>query len=302
MNGFLLIDKPAGPTSHDIVDKVRRLTGERTVGHAGTLDPFATGLLIIGVGREATKHLSLFLGQDKEYEAIFTFGASSDTDDRTGTITPTSPRPSLAGGETKDGTTGGLPTAEQIRAALPRFTGAIQQIPPAFAAIKIKGKKMYEAARAGKPLEAPPRKVMIYKFELLNSDDNINLSLRGASRSSGDEAIPEGSLGPNGIASPVLVDRVRNDKIFLCFHFRIHCSSGTYIRALARDLGKALGTAAYVSELRRTSIGPISIAEAASLEKLTPKTVGQFLVSADTLRKRLSQGPAPSLQRSPLLL
>lgn len=250
-SGFLLIDKPAGPTSHDIVDRVRRITSERTVGHAGTLDPFATGLLIVGVGREATKHLSLFLGLDKTYEATFVFGASSDTDDKTGAILQVKITKPI--------------TPEEIKIGLKGLIGPIGQIPPTYAAIKIKGQKMYEAARAGKPLAAPPRAVTIHKFELIG---------KIASRL----PVPERSDG--GQASPTAP---RNDEAY----FRIHCSSGTYIRALARDLGKALGTAAYVSELRRTAIGPIRVSEAVSLNNLNQKTIEQFLISTESLLSRL---------------
>lgn len=212
--GFFLIDKVTGPTSHDVVDAVRRLTGERTVGHAGTLDPFATGLLLIGVGRPATKEFQKLVGLDKEYEAVFVFGATSDTDDKTGRITPT--------------TNYQLPTTSTIRAALPRFIGIIKQTPPAYAAIKVGGKKMYEAAREGKPIEGEAREVRVDAFDLISLTDN-----RGT--------------------------------------FRISCGSGTYIRALARDLGKLLGCGSYVEELRRTKIGPFSVVDAKTLAVLNTK-------------------------------
>lgn len=218
MTSFLLIDKPAGITSHDVVDRVRRTTGERRVGHAGTLDPFATGLLVIAVGREATRELSKFVGLDKTYEATFVLGATSDTDDATGIITPI---PGLA-------QTGNGPNRESIEATLEQLIGEIEQIPPAYSAIKIGGKKMYEEARKGKPLVAKPRTVTVYSIS----------------------AHP--SLRPNSI------------------DLTIHCSSGTYIRAIARDLGAALGTGGYVESLRRTAIGPFSIEESTSPENLRP--------------------------------
>jgi len=216
---FLLIDKPIGPTSHDIVDQVRRKTGERRVGHAGTLDPFASGLLIIGVGRESTRELGTFLGMDKEYEATFVLGGESDTDDLTGKITPV-PLPENL-------------TKEKIENAMKKFVGEIKQIPPAYSAIKIKGQKMYEAARAGKPLEAKARPVTIYEFELVNVDTERR--------------------GERPFAPTVNI------------RVRIHCSSGTYIRALARDLGHELGTGGYVSELRRTAIGEFRVENAEKL-------------------------------------
>ncbi|MFA6131888.1 MAG: tRNA pseudouridine(55) synthase TruB [Patescibacteria group bacterium] len=210
---FLLIDKPVGPTSHDIVDQVRRITGERRVGHAGTLDPFASGLLIVAVGRESTKELSKFVGLGKVYEATFILGGSSDTDDRTGKITPVPLPPGL--------------TEEKIKTAIGKFIGEIEQIPPAYAAIKIGGKKMYEAAREGKPLEAKARPVTIFEYDLTST--------------------------------PL----VKTDTVEIRVY--IKCSSGTYIRALARDLGQALGTGGYVSELRRTAIGQYKVEDAKTL-------------------------------------
>jgi tRNA pseudouridine55 synthase len=221
---FYLIDKPVGPTSHDIVDQVRRLTDERRVGHAGTLDPFASGLLIVAVGRDATKEISSFVGLDKEYEATFVLGGESDTDDRTGKITPVPLRLDL--------------NEEKIKEAMKRFVGNIEQIPPAYSAIKIGGKKMYEAAREGQPLEAKARAVTIYEYEIMDVGTR-----HGASQ---------------------LTDEFEPFEL----RVRIRCSSGTYIRALARDLGRALGTGGYVSELRRTAIGTHRIETAGVLPTL----------------------------------
>ncbi len=227
--GILLIDKPAGITSHDVIDVLRRAFGIRQIGHAGTLDPFATGLLLVGVCK-ATKTLSQYVGLDKIYEATFVLGASSTTDDPEGTITP-SPNPSLAGGEMN----------ALVKKAIRELTGEIQQIPPAYSAIKIKGKKMYEAAREGKPLVAPPRAVTVYSFDLIG---------------------PIGPIGPTP-QGPISL------------HVKIHCSSGTYVRALARDLGAKLGGGGYVSQLRRTAIGPFTIDKAIPLSELTPSDMLQ---------------------------
>ena len=123
MSGFLLIDKPEGPTSHDIIDDIRKMTGERRVGHAGTLDPFASGLLIVGVGREATREMQKLVGLDKIYEAVFVLGAKSDTDDKTGKITSVLPNEPL--------------TQERVQEALKKFVGEIEQTPPTYSAIKI---------------------------------------------------------------------------------------------------------------------------------------------------------------------
>ncbi|MBU0625422.1 tRNA pseudouridine(55) synthase TruB [Patescibacteria group bacterium] len=153
---FLLIDKPAGLTSHDVVDRVRRATGVRRVGHGGTLDPFATGLLIVGVGREATRELSSFLGCDKEYEATMILGAVSDTQDRDGKIE------TVAEAQ--------LPSLEQLVTVLKSFLGRHDQIPPMYSAKKIGGKKLYELARAGQVVERQPVEITIHDIELLTYD------------------------------------------------------------------------------------------------------------------------------------
>lgn len=237
MEGFLLIDKPAKMTSHDVVDRLRRFTGTKTIGHAGTLDPFATGLLLAGVGRTATREMQKLVGLDKEYEAVFVFGSTSDTDDRTGVISP-----SLMARD--------IPEAE-LRAAMAKFVGVTEQIPPAYAAIKIDGQKMYKAARAGKPLEAKPRQVRIDAFDIV------------------------------GLYDP----------LFRRVTVRVACGSGTYIRALARDLGAALGTGGYVEELRRTKIGPFGVTDAVLLNKLSFEPWKNFLAPVDKLLAAL---PTPS--------
>ncbi len=236
MIGFLLIDKPDGMTSHDVVARVRRLTGEKRVGHAGTLDPFATGLLVVGVGRVATREFPRLVGLGKEYEAEFLLGATSDTDDRTGTVLVC--RESF------------VVSGEKIAEAMKEFTGPISQIPPNYSAIKIGGKKMYEAAREGKPMVAKPRDVTVYKFDLI--DDS--------------QTTPNPSLQKD-----------------VGLKVRIACSTGTYIRSLARDLGAKLGVGGYVQELRRTSVGPFRIDEAIPLKTLTPETVEAALLPVETV-------------------
>lgn len=228
---FLLIDKPQGITSHDVVDRVRRITDERTVGHAGTLDPFATGLLILGITRESTKHLSEFLGLDKSYDATFFLGATSTTLDPEGEISY--------------GATVNL-SRDLLEQAMNTFLGTQEQMPPMHSAIKIGGKKLYELARKGVEIDRPTRTVTIHDFSLLSKD------------------IPP--LTPCGI------------------DVSITCSSGTYIRAIARDLAKALGTVGYVTTLRRTTIGACSVSNAVSLENLTPTTWKIFAHSLESLR------------------
>jgi tRNA pseudouridine55 synthase len=210
--GFLLIDKPAGITSHDVVDRVRRITGVRRVGHAGTLDPFATGLLIVGVGREATRELGSFLGCDKEYVATMRLGAVSDTQDLDGTITETPDAP--------------LPSEAALRETMAKFTGPILQIPPMYSAKKIGGKKLYELARAGETIERQPNEITILNLELLSFEP------------------------PHAT-------------------FRALCSSGTYVRTLAHDIGQTLGCGAYLTALRRTKIGDLSVKDAIPLADLT---------------------------------
>lgn len=150
--GFILIDKPAGFTSHDVVAKLRRITGIRKIGHAGTLDPFATGLLVVGVGRAATRQLGELTGHDKEYEAKAVLGATSDTQDLTGELT----------GDPVEN----WPSPETLDLVLPGFRGEIEQIPPMYSAKKIKGKKLYELARAGEEVERKPNQVTIHELEI----------------------------------------------------------------------------------------------------------------------------------------
>lgn len=235
---FLLINKPAGITSHDVVDRVRRITNERTVGHAGTLDPFATGLLILGIGRESTKHLNDFLGMDKTYRATICIGKDSTTLDPEGEITD------AASGEI---------ALEAVESAIKGLTGDLQQIPPMHSAIKIGGKKLYELARKGIEIDRPPRAVTVKRFEI-ESDPDTPLS--------------------TAYSLPFSLRTI------------INCTSGTYIRALARDLGAALGTKAYLTALERTAIGPYSVADATTLDALTNgnwRELAKNLVS-DTLK------------------
>jgi tRNA pseudouridine55 synthase len=230
---YLLIDKPAGITSHDVVDKIRRITGERTVGHAGTLDPFATGLLIIGVGRESTKHLSTFLGMDKTYEADIVIGATTETLDTESSIIDMSK---------KDGEPIVL-TQEQIESAIESFLGESMQTPPMHSAIKKDGKKMYELARQGKTVEIAARPITIREFKIIDP--------KWVGERVGIEADPYGL--------PITIKT------------RITSSSGTYIRVIARDFGDKLGSGGYLSALRRTAIGPYTVENSRKLQELSPE-------------------------------
>ncbi|MSR84863.1 tRNA pseudouridine(55) synthase TruB [Candidatus Uhrbacteria bacterium] len=236
MNGFLLIDKPGGITSHDVVDAVRRVAGIRAVGHAGTLDPFATGLLILGLG-PATKKLGELIGLDKTYEATLTLGATSDTFDRDGVIT-VGAHPSVRPSADRSGQThGSAPTESEIESVLDQFRGGYDQRAPIFSAKKIKGKKLYELARAGTATEEmrPIKHVTISELSILDAQ------------------------------YPIL-------------RLRIVCSSGTYIRSLADDIGRALGVGAYLSELRRTSIGTWSVNNAIPLKNLNKSDLDKILI------------------------
>lgn len=248
-SGFLSIDKPAGWTSHDVVAKLRRITGVKTIGHAGTLDPFATGLLIVGIGRAATKRLAEFQKQEKEYEATARFDGTSDTDDVTGTITQAATGDTEGGSpaaRTKEhgrvpqvaGPVAGIQRRQDPRArvieAFAAEIGTRPQMPPAYAAKKIGGKKMYELARAGKPVEAKPATVTITAIDVTRL------------------AWPEAD-------------------------FTITCSTGTYVRAVARDVGARLGTGGYLTALRRTRSGDKTVADAVTLDRLTPDAWKNFL-------------------------
>jgi tRNA pseudouridine55 synthase len=206
--GLLLVDKPAGMTSHDVVQHVRRIYGERSIGHLGTLDPFATGLLVLLIGR-ATRLATFIDTEPKVYEAAIKFGSETDTDDATGTVTRTA----------------GTPREADVRAALKSLTGAISQIPPAYSAKSIDGIRAYDAARRGQPLDLPPVNVTVHAWQLhtLTSD----------------------SLSAT-----------------------IACSGGTYVRALARDLGRIADSAAHLESLRRTRVGSFDVRDAATLTTL----------------------------------
>jgi tRNA pseudouridine55 synthase len=219
-NGVINLDKPAGASSARLVDRVKRLLPRGTkIGHAGTLDPFATGVLLLLVGK-ATKSCETLMGERKGYEAIAKLGARTATDDLEAPEEPVDV-PSI-------------PTEQQVRDALARQVGAIQQRPPAFSAMKVGGQRAYKLARQGGQVEIPPRTVMIYSIDLLAY------------------AWPTARL-------------------------RVECGRGTYVRAIARDLGEALGTGGYLTELRRTFVGRFRAEEAVTLETLQTDGVARHL-------------------------
>jgi tRNA pseudouridine55 synthase len=213
-DGVLLVRKPIGPTSHDVVAVVRRLAGTRRVGHGGTLDPFASGILPVFLGR-ATRIVEYHMGDRKRYRATICFGASSTTDDLEGELAPAE---------------GPAPDRAAVEAMLEAFRGTIVQVPPAYSAVKVAGRRAYALARAGKTPEIAPRMVTIDLLEIVAWDG----------------ADPDRPIA--------VVD--------------VGCSAGTYVRALARDLGAALGSAAYLGALERTASGPFSVDDAVSLDDL----------------------------------
>lgn len=236
---LLVIDKPAGMTSHDVVAHLRRLTGVRQAGHTGTLDPFATGLLLILLG-SGTRLMEYTHTVPKTYQATVVLGTSSTTDDPTGTLTSRDVSQQI---ERSD-----------IERVLPQFIGTIRQLPPTYAAIKVQGKKLYQYARAGEAVPRLPRDVQIFSIALQSYH------------------YPE-------------------------LTFTVQCGSGTYIRALGRDIGQALGTGGYVSVLRRTQIGSLTADQATPLAQLTLENWRQYVAPVTPLLTHLPHLtlPAPNV-------
>lgn len=223
LDGVLVVAKPSGPTSHDVVGLVRRLSGTRRVGHGGTLDPFAAGVLPVFLGR-ATRLAEYHLGHPKRYTATVCLGETSSTDDIDGVRTPVASAPV---------------SRAAVEAALGEFIGPLRQVPPDYSAVQVGGRRAYRLARAGERVELPARDVVMHGLDLLEWDDHDP-------------------------SRPIAVVDVR-------------CSAGTYVRALARDLGARLGTGAYLGALVRTESGPFRLDGAIPL---------------DTLREQAAEGPA----------
>ena len=218
-SGLVIVDKPSGLTSHDVVARIRRLAGTRRVGHAGTLDPMATGVLVVGIG-QATRILGHLALTEKEYRGTIRLGQATDTDDAEGQVIAEA---SAAG-----------VTPDALRAAIAALTGEIQQVPPGISAIKVGGQRAYRLTREGAPPELAARPVTVSALDILDT---------------------RRSSGPAG-------------QELLDVDVHVTCSSGTYIRAIARDLGAALGTGGHLTELRRTRVGPYLARDAATLEEL----------------------------------
>ncbi len=219
MIGLLNVDKPAGMTSHDVVQQVRRLAGQRRVGHAGTLDPLATGVLLVCLGR-ATRLVEYLVDRPKVYEATVRLGQETDTYDADGAVVRERPV---------------AVTPAEVTAALALFRGEIEQVPPMYSAVKRDGQPLYRLARQGIEVARPPRTVTIYELTLLEA------------------TLPT-------------------------IRLRVRCGAGTYIRAIAHDLGQALGCGAHVSALRRTAVGDFGVETAVALATLDAGTLADALL------------------------
>ncbi len=216
MDGLLIVDKPRGMSSHDVVARVRRLLREKRIGHAGTLDPLATGVLVLCVG-QATRLSEYLLGEDKAYEGMIRLGQRTTTDDAEGEVVEARPVPPI--------------TSEMLRQLEAQFIGAIVQTPPQFSAIQKGGQRAYALARQGRQVELEPRQVTVYELRLM----------------------PHGGSAAPGVSH---------------LHIVVRCSAGTYIRALARDIGEALGCGGHLVALRRTQAGRFTLADAVTLDRV----------------------------------
>ena len=257
MHGWLVIDKPVGPGSTQIVGAVKRALREGgypkvKVGHGGTLDPLASGVLPVALG-EATKLCGRMLGADKLYEFTIRFGEETDTLDAEGEVAATSEaRPTLA----------------QVEAVLARFTGAIEQVPPAYSALKVEGRRAYDLARAGEEVALKPRRVTVHDLQILPGTG------RGTARRAV-EGAQHMAQPPLHQASPGPPPRPGEDLEEITLTAQV--SKGTYIRSLARDLARALETVGHVTMLRRLKAGPFGLAQAISLDKLADLAKGRSL-------------------------
>ncbi len=212
VHGLALIDKPAGMTSHDVVSKLRKLFNERRIGHAGTLDPDATGVMVVGVGY-VTRLMQFLSGMDKTYTCEVVFGSETNTLDDSGIVTATYAMGDLS--------------LDMVREAAAKLTGQIMQVPPMVSALKVDGKRLHELAREGIEVERKPRPVTVYAFEV----HSVHIE--------------------NGVTIASI---------------EVRCSSGTYVRTLAADLGTLLGGGAHLRNLRRTTVGDFTLADCTSIE------------------------------------
>jgi tRNA pseudouridine55 synthase len=240
--GLVLIDKPTDWTSHDVVAKVRKAVGIKKVGHAGTLDPLATGLLVLGI-ESGTKLLTFLVGADKTYLATIRLGVSTVSDDSQSEILTTATPAALA-----------QLSPEMIEKEMAKLTGVISQRPSSVSAIKVDGKRAYDLVRAGEEVELKSREVTVGAFELLSSS--------------------------------------KSDEGYLDLEVKVDCSSGTYIRALARDLGAALGVGGHITALRRTKVGSFDVSDANSITDLENLSLTPLAKAASDLFPTVSLSDA----------
>ncbi len=255
-SGILIIDKPVGFTSHDVVAKLRGILKTKKIGHTGTLDPFATGVLVMLVGK-ATR-LAKYLDKDlKSYEASLRFGFETDTGDRTGEAKGTKQRVEVK--------------REDIEKILPSFQGEIEQIPPMYSAKKIKGKKLYELARQGIEIERKPVKVKISELQIIEKMESEESQVRNE------------KISNEGSEEPCTQD----------IGLKVTCSAGTYIRTLAEDIGRKIDVPCHLGELRRTKAGSFEITQAVTLEDLEKivenESLGEILVSMNAAVSHLPE-------------
>jgi tRNA pseudouridine55 synthase len=232
-DGLVIVDKPAGLTSHDVVSRMRRLAGTRRVGHAGTLDPMATGVLILGVNK-ATRLLHHLVLADKAYTATIRLGVATVTDDAAGAVVSETDCSAL--------------TDAQLRAEVAALTGEIEQVPSAVSAVKVEGRRAYALVRAGEEVMLPPRRVNVARFDVL---------------------------------------AVRRATPVLDLDVAVECSSGTYVRALARDLGVRLGVGGHLTALRRTRVGPFDVVQALTMEELAERADPVMLPLAAAIERAM---------------
>ena len=228
--GLVVVDKPAGLTSHDVVARARRALGTRKVGHAGTLDPMATGVLVLGVGR-ATRLLGHLMLTEKSYDATARLGVATTTDDAEGEVVSVTPAGDLGD--------------DEVREALSRFVGDIEQVPTAVSAIKVDGRRAYERVRAGEDVVLAARPVSVHEL---------------------------------------VVHEVRAAGDCVDVDFSVRCSSGTYVRAIARDLGAALGVGGHLTALRRTAVGAFDLSTACTVDDLAARGTGVLVDIRDAAR------------------
>ncbi|MDG4785704.1 tRNA pseudouridine(55) synthase TruB [Micromonospora sp. WMMD1102] len=250
-DGLIVVDKPGGMTSHDVVARIRRLARTRRVGHGGTLDPMATGVLVIGVGR-ATRLLTYVIGAGKSYTATIRLGQSTVTDDAEGEVVGTADAAGV--------------TEEAVRAAVLPLTGEIDQVPSAVSAIKIDGQRAYKRVRDGEAVELAARRVTVSRLDVLD-------------------------LRRDTVDGAAVLD----------VDVAVDCSSGTYIRALARDLGAALGVGGHLTALRRTAVGGFTLAEAATLPQLADRSPDVVNLTVEAAARRFFPQRQASIDEAKVL-